>query len=182
MQGLQSNTGRAGDQLNYIDVRVDGLMKTCNLCDSKNKETSRFDLSRSHCCLDRVIELQPDFVAQRSRLEEDLSSLGHYPIFLPKFHCELNHIEMFWGSAKLFARSQCDYSLAGLRKLVPQALESVSLASIRRFARKSWRYIDLYTQGATGMFAEYANRKYKSHRAIDSASLALLKVEYYRKA
>ena len=148
------------------------------MCDSKNKQPSRFDLTRTDCCLDRMIESQPDFIAQKSRLEEQLETLGHLPVFLPKFHCGLNFIEMYWGQAKLYTREHCDYTIKGLRETVPKALSSVTLASIRRYARKSWRFIDIYTQGATGVFADYANRKYSSHRAIDPGALALLKAEY----
>jgi len=40
-------------------------------------------------------------------------------------------------------------------------LESVSIITIRKFARKAWRYMDLYRKGITGKLAEY-----ESHRCI----------------
>jgi hypothetical protein len=43
-------------------------------------------------------------------------------LFLPKFHCELNWIERYWGAAKKYARRHCTYSLAALRTIVPIAL------------------------------------------------------------
>jgi hypothetical protein len=158
----------------------DGLKKCCKLCNSKNKESSRFELSRTDCCADRIIELQPDFVGQLSTLQEKIGLTKHLSIFLPKFHCELAFIEMYWGSCKRFTRENCNYSFAGLKQVLPDALNSVPLDSIRRFARKSARYRDIYRSGATGTFADYCNKKFKSHRAIPRADLALIEEEFKR--
>ena len=46
------------------------------------------------CCLTRILSHQADFVNQVSMLEELITQAGHLCIFLPKFHCELNPIEM----------------------------------------------------------------------------------------
>jgi hypothetical protein len=46
------------------------------------------------CCLARLLSKQDDFVNQPSMLETLITEAGHYCIFLPKFHCELNPIEM----------------------------------------------------------------------------------------
>ena len=105
-------------------------------------------------------------MAQRSALVEMIEDSGHVCIFFPKFHCELNFIERYWGAAKRFARNNCNYTWSGLQETVPRALDSVNLITIRRFARKMWRYMDLYRHGVTGKLAEYAARKYKSHRRI----------------
>ena len=43
-------------------------------------------------------------------------------LFLPKFHCELNWIERYWGAANKYARNHCSYTLAGLRAIIPLAL------------------------------------------------------------
>jgi transposase len=105
-------------------------------------------------------------LAQRSALEEVIFEAGHKCIFYPKFHCELNYIERYWGAAKRYARENCNYSWSGLQCTVPAALESVNIIMIRKFARKAWRYMDLYRKGITGKLAEYAAKKYKSHRCI----------------
>ena len=45
-----------------------------------------------------------------------------YCLFLPKFHCELNWIERYWGATKEYLRKHCTYSVPGLRALLPIAL------------------------------------------------------------
>ena len=46
------------------------------------------------CCMARVLSKQDDFSNQVSMLETLIKGAGHECIFLPKFHCELNPIEM----------------------------------------------------------------------------------------
>ncbi|CAB4417188.1 unnamed protein product [Rhizophagus irregularis] len=150
-----------------------GLNADCQLCKDKVDDITRID-----CCARRIISLQPDFLAQKSALEEAILEAGHLCIFYPKFHCELNFIERYWGAAKRYARENCDYSWSSLQRVVPVALESVDTIMIRKFARKAWRYMDLYRNGITGKLAEYAAKKYKSHRCIpDYVLVELNKVE-----
>jgi len=51
-------------------------------------------------------------------------------------------------------------------KKVLEVLVSVPITSIRKFARKSWRYMDAYDKGLEGKTAEWAVNKYKSHRRL----------------
>jgi len=46
------------------------------------------------CCMARILSRQDDFTNQISMLETLIKKAGHECIFLPKFHCELNPIEM----------------------------------------------------------------------------------------
>jgi hypothetical protein len=46
------------------------------------------------CCLARLLSQQKDVTDQTSMLENLIVSAGHHCVFLPKFHCELNPIEM----------------------------------------------------------------------------------------
>lgn len=46
------------------------------------------------CCMARLLSQQDDFKNQQSMLETLIKDAGHECIFLPKFHCELNPIEM----------------------------------------------------------------------------------------
>jgi hypothetical protein len=47
-----------------------------------------------NCCMARLLSQQEDFMDQPSMLELMIKNKSHECIFLPKFHCELNPIEM----------------------------------------------------------------------------------------
>ena len=47
-----------------------------------------------NCCMARLLSKQDDFLNQPTMLETVIKAAGHEIIFLPKFHCELNPIEM----------------------------------------------------------------------------------------
>lgn len=126
-----------------------------------------------------LLAQQPDFLEQKPLLVETVRAAHHEIIFYPKFHPEFNFIEMFWGACKAFARKRCDYSWTALKQIVPKALDSVSLASIRRLARKSDRYIDAYRIKEGGVRlttaqVEHAVKQYKSHRSIPKSIMANL--------
>ena len=72
----------------------------------------------------------------------------HLVMYYPKYLCELNHIEHFWCSAKKWARENCNYSLEGLRRCVPQALASVSNHTMLAYYHKYGMKIDLYRKGS----------------------------------
>ena len=137
----------------------------------KLKCKNKCEEGKINCCARKTMTNQPDFKAQWGKLEEAIISAGHEVIFYPKFHCELNFIENFWGSAKRYSRNNCDYTWEGLKRTVPQALASVPLSEIRRYARKSFRYMDVYRKGLTGRAAEYAVKKFRSHRRIPASML-----------
>jgi hypothetical protein len=117
---------------------------------------------------------QPDFLSQKSWLQETLDSDDSFLLdFYPKFHCEFNFIELYWGAAKAYARRNCDYTFRGCQALLPEALRSVSVPSIRRFARKCFRYMDAYRitdssgcRKLTPTQVEFAVKKFKKHRSI----------------
>ena len=74
-----------------------GLRAQCDKFQCEQKQTD--------CCCRRLLFNQPDFTTQKSQLEEYISSRGHICDFYPKFHCELNFIEQYWGAAKFRYRT-----------------------------------------------------------------------------
>ncbi len=98
-------------------------------------------------------------------------SIGHICIFLPKFHCEINFIEYFWGAVKRWLREHCDYTFDTLRANMPKALKSISVELIRKWEHRAWRFIDAYSEGLGAKDAQakvraFSSCKYTSHRRI----------------
>src|SRR5688500_3709789 len=87
-------------------------------------------------------------------------------MFYLKFHYELNYVVYFWAEAKRYSRLHCNYSFEHLKDVVPRALNSISLTKIRRFSRRSARYISAYELGLSGKAAVFAIKRYRSHRRV----------------
>jgi hypothetical protein len=52
------------------------------------------------CCMHRVLTLQEDFRLEKPLIQSIIEDAGNVCLFLPRFHCELNPIEMLWGYGK----------------------------------------------------------------------------------
>ena len=65
-----------------------------NIAHLKAKCSLVCSVDSDHCCMARLLSQQDDFKNQESMLETLIKKAGHECIFLPKFHCELNPIEM----------------------------------------------------------------------------------------
>ena len=126
--------------------------------------------SEGDCCAHRILGAERDFQDQKGRLQEEVEALGHRVLFYPKFHCELNFIECYWCRAKLFARENCGYNFEALKATVPEALASVSDASIRGFYRLALHAIDAYSAGVRYRTEEFKQNVYKSHQQVEDRS------------
>ena len=69
---------------------------------------------KSICCARHFLESRPDFVNQKSALQEVIEDSGHIFELYPKYHCECNWIELHWSYAKRQARLHCDYTFKSL--------------------------------------------------------------------
>ena len=121
---------------------------------------------KADCCARAILSAQPVFVNERNWLQTVVEERGHSQIFPPKFHCELNFIEMVWGYTKAALRKNCKISFEDLRANVPLLLDSVPLAFVRRASRHCSRFLSGYRRGFQGPILDYIMRKYKSHRTI----------------
>ena len=176
--GKNVHNQRAGWFINSDGIRVDHPMQRSDgvqkgvrtILMERGLWSASLKLTEARALLSR----QPDFQSQKSWLEETLGAEeGFFVDFYPKFHCEFNFIELYWGAAKAYARRNCDYTFRGLQRVLPEALASVPVQAIRRFARKCYRFMDAYriTDG-TGMRklnpaqVEFAVKKFKKHRSV----------------
>lgn len=130
----------------------------------------------------KVLSVQQDVLEALQHLVEERVSLAgtlmttsrHICFFLPKFHCELNWIEQYWGtSKKRYAQSHCPYTLTGLRETVPVSLsqylndipnhllgkENLQVAPLflqRRRARMTRQHMVEYMKGSAACDASKA--------------------------
>ena len=128
------------------------------------------------CCVQKLLSQQPDFLEQKSSVQEVIEAAGHLCIFLPKFHCELNFIEFFWGAVKKYLREHCDYTFDTLKDNIPKALESVQLSTIRKWEHQMIRWMEAYRDGKSTKDAQFDVKKYGSrqytshHRVLESVA------------
>jgi hypothetical protein len=132
-----------------------GLWKTGLLMECKTCEPMAM-----HCCAKHILDLQPDFVAQTSLVQEVIMMAGHLCIFLLKFHCELNFIEFFWGAVKKYLRDNCDYTFPGLQKNMPAALASVQISTIQKWEHWMIRWMQAYWTGLGPKAAQFEVKKF----------------------
>ncbi|KAJ3524344.1 hypothetical protein NMY22_g11041 [Coprinellus aureogranulatus] len=126
------------------------------------------------CCMARILSRQDDFAKQISELEKMIVARGHLCMFLPKFHCELNPIEMFWGWVKYRYRQEAKHNFEAAKQAAMKWLRACPLDVIRRFINRSWRFTQAYELGLTEKAAAWAVRKYKGHRSISNRALGNL--------
>ncbi|OAX32176.1 hypothetical protein K503DRAFT_870286 [Rhizopogon vinicolor AM-OR11-026] len=119
----------------------------------------------TNCCMARLLSQQEDFMNQPSMLETFIKKTGHECIFLPKFHCELNPIEMYRYREvpkKTFQDAKC---------CAKEQLDACPTEVIRRFINRSWRFMSAYRLGLTGKAAEWAVQKQKQHRQVSQRAM-----------
>ena len=88
VQSMTTNDGEAKgleQTLRERGFNITGMRAKCSpVCPWENE----------NCCMARLLSKQDNFVNQTSMLETVITEAGHKCLFLPKFHCELNPIEM----------------------------------------------------------------------------------------
>jgi hypothetical protein len=113
-----------------------------------------------------ALSICDDFEQQREWLEETVTDAGHLIDYYPKFHCELNYIEMVWAYSKAQLRRRCTYNFKDMRTALPENLYSVPISFHRRALRHCLRFMSGYRQGLQGPLLDYVLKKYKGHREI----------------
>lgn len=119
------------------------------------------------CCWTNLMRMQPDFQSERPKIVEIIREGGHEVIFLPKFHCELNPIEMVWSVIKKKFRDMPGrHTIEGARKALDIAMDAPTANQIRACFRHCWRFSDAYRKGMNADLAARTVQQFKSHRRI----------------
>jgi hypothetical protein len=85
------------------------------------------------CCCRHLLYTQHDFISQKPLLQEYIESRGHLCDYYPKYHCELNFIEQYWGAAKLrFRVAGRARTLSEMEKKMLGCLDDIPLEQIQR--------------------------------------------------
>ena len=118
-------------------------------------------------------------MAQREWLREVIEDRGHKVIYYPKYHCELNPIEMAWAYMKAYLRKHCTYSFSDLHDMLPKVIEDqIPIAFIRRAFRHCFRFMSGYRLGLQGPLLDYSLKQYKGHRQIPNNVIDQLKSDF----
>jgi hypothetical protein len=124
---------------------------------------------------------QPDFLRQREWLREVVEDAGHQIIFFPKYHCELNYIEMVWAYIKSQLKMSCTHNFQDMLNLLPHVADNIPIAFIRGVSTHCFRVMSCYRVGLEGALLDYAVRKYRSHRSISATMVLKITAEYRAK-
>jgi len=89
------------------------------------------------CCLARLLSQQDDFVNQESMLKTLIKEAGHKCLFLPKFHCELNPIEMVSLHNLFSYHFSCIMAVLGLVQILIPRTHKRKLQSSKRESNPS---------------------------------------------
>ncbi|POW01191.1 hypothetical protein PSHT_12661 [Puccinia striiformis] len=122
------------------------------------------------CCWSQIMANQSDFLAERPLLQTIIKEAGHVCLFLPKFHCELNPIELLWAYIKADKAAGFPFGKTTKPFLKQQDMLALYQQS-ESFSGKSIGSTQHTKLGLTGPAAQRAMRKYSSHPRIPKDAL-----------
>ncbi|AYV87071.1 MAG: hypothetical protein Sylvanvirus22_10 [Sylvanvirus sp.] len=171
-------TNSLGQRVEHVMTTRDGTQKGIKrILDERGLWREGMDLKEGRILLSQQMDFK--LASYSSLIKETIYQAGHKFLFFPKFHPELNPIELYWGWAKRYTRSHCDFEFENLKRVVPQALDATSLMTIRKFFNHCWRYMKAYNHTdpstQTRLSAnqvEWAIKKYSSHRRLKDSDLS----------
>ncbi|KAG2064344.1 hypothetical protein BDR04DRAFT_1130802 [Suillus decipiens] len=151
-----------------------GYSNTSNIqAECKPNFTCKSGIPQCYC--QRMLYNEADFINVKSTLELACDTCGIGVLFLAKFHCELNFIEQCWGHAKrIYHQKPPSSSEQDLETNLIDALDSVTVEQMRKYAQRSCRFMNAYQKGLSGKQAAWATKKYCGHRVLPNSVLAEL--------
>jgi hypothetical protein len=109
-------------ELKLDDCKLSMILNNSeNVIDGSNTNTSEVNFCEFSNAIENDVPYclsnQPDFKSQRPWLKEVVEDdIGATIIYYPKFHCELNYIEMVWAYIKAYLRRNCTYTFKDLKQ------------------------------------------------------------------
>ena len=116
--------------------------------------------------LSELLSAQPDFLEERPEVEIDAQNRGHFVLWNPKFHAELNPIEMMWAAMKDYTRKHTKESMAATKRGVAEASKHYTYSTGERHCAHARRYMRAYMTGtpSDSVEAEMMQKTYTGHR------------------
>lgn len=166
------------------------MLRQCPPCKNKvpheQRADPRYGLGEGHwqrsqqCCAVYTLSQQPDFAAQQEWLAETIQSHDDcHIIFYPKFHCELNFIELIWAFMKSYLRKRCENNYARMKALVPEVLNNhVSLRLVRRVVNHTLRFMDGYRLALDGPLLDFAMKNLVGKRRVPIDTIPTIREDF----
>ena len=106
-------------------------------------------LSYSKDDLVDLVAQYPDFALDMSEtaLQRKVREMGALCAYLPRYHCELNPIELLWAWLKADINSQLNGNIAQLGSCLVQSLARINCGLTSAWVRRVERYFQAYTWG-----------------------------------
>lgn len=124
----------------------------------------REDMNESESLL---ASLEDEAYEKKEWLREVCEDNGLKCLFFPKYHCELNYIEVVWAYIRHRLRRDCDFNYEGMRRRLVELLDGgVPLEVFKRNSRFCFRFMDGYRRGLEGPLLDWANKRYSGKRCL----------------
>ena len=108
---------------------ITGSAKKC--VDCKNFKCPE---GATDCCVQCKLYIQPDFAHGKSNFEILCESRGFQIIYLSKFHCKLNFIELCWEYAKWLYQIKPESSKKDQLKInALECLDAIPIESMKKY-------------------------------------------------
>jgi hypothetical protein len=158
-------------------VSLRTVYRWIHICNFEKTDVKKGVFHDRHEAPDVVVERvqyqanEPDFRDEKTMVQKAVENRGHLFIKSPRFHCELQYIEPFWGNTKRYMRANCSYNINALRRMIPEALRITTVQTIKRYYNRCLRFMDAYRHGLNVQLAHYVTKKYKSHRRLNDLQI-----------
>lgn len=137
------------------------------------QERGLWDKNMTKSAAQEALSKCEDFAHEPTILQHTVKQRGHLCIYLPKFHCELNPIEMVWSDTKKYTRNNCKYSFNDLQQTVPEALNNAvqNMQHIANLFNITQQLEAIYPRLQGDEQPDAIRRKYLSHRRNTAAQV-----------